>query len=64
MEDKFSYKDEELKFIKPSCKTCIYSIDNGVNGCKENHQTLVIKFAIEECEFFKSNKTNNNLTTI
>lgn len=53
MEDKFSYKDEKLKFIKPSCKDCVYAINNGVDGCIEDHQTLEIKFGIDKCEFYK-----------
>lgn len=45
------FKFEEVEKITPSCKYCKFAINNGVDGCEEDHQTLEIKFGEEKCDF-------------
>ena len=49
--DKFEIDGEGVEFMTPSCKNCKYAIDNGVNGCEEDWQTLEIKFGYDQCEY-------------
>ena len=38
--ERFGSDGEGITIIEPSCKKCKYAIDNGVNGCEEDWQTL------------------------
>ena len=52
--DKFIYTKDEVTIKQPNCKTCVYAIKNGVEGCKINKQDLNIKFGLKECDFYKN----------
>ena len=49
--ERFGSDGEGIEIIEPSCKKCKYAIDNGVNGCEEDWQTLEIKFGYDVCEY-------------
>ena len=52
--DKFIYSKDEVTIKQPNCKTYIYAIKNGVEGCKINRQDLEIKCGLKECDFYKN----------
>ena len=49
-EERFISKENEVNIIEPSCRTCKYAINYGVEGCKLDIQTDRIKFAIDICD--------------
>lgn len=44
-------KNDGQQVIIPDCKECIHSIDEGIEGCKLDKQTMKIKVGMKKCEF-------------
>ena len=44
-------KDEGQQVIVPDCKECIYAIEEGIEGCELDKQTMRIKIGMDKCEF-------------
>ena len=44
-------KDDGQQVIVPDCKECIHSIDEGIEGCELDKQTMKIKIGMNKCEF-------------
>ena len=44
-------KDDGQQVIIPDCKECIHSIDEGIEGCELDNQTMKIKVVMDKCEF-------------
>ena len=44
-------KDDGQQVIIPDCKECIHSIDEGIEGCELDKQTMKIKIGKEKWEF-------------
>ena len=64
MRDRFTDGGQTIK--KPDCKGCKYSINEGIDGCKLDKQTLKIKVGMEKCKdreeeaYDKYTKTSKN----
>ena len=48
MRDRFTEGGQTIK--KPDCKGCKYSINEGIDGCKLDKQTLKIIVGMEKCK--------------
>ena len=44
-------KDDGQQVIVPDCKECIYAIEEGIEGCELDNQTMRIKIGMDKCEF-------------
>lgn len=44
-------KENGQQIIVPDCKECIHAIEEGIDGCKLDKQTMKIKVGINRCEF-------------
>lgn len=46
------FNDDGQIVIKPDCKDCKYAINDGIDGCKIDKQTMKIKVGIKSCKDF------------
>ena len=49
-EERFVNKENEVTIIEPSCRTCKYAINFGVDGCKLNVQTIRVLIGKDKCD--------------
>ena len=49
-EERFVSKEDEVTIIEPSCRTCKYAINFGVDGCKLNVQTIRVLIGKDICD--------------
>ena len=47
----FIINDDGQQVIVPDCKECIYAIEEGIEGCELDKQTMRIKIGMDKCEF-------------